>query len=349
MASVITIRGAACLTCLGDDLEQQVSSIADGVTGLRPLREMKDAPSGFEGLHSGWIQPRERLSHRIWSPLSVIAMEVARKAVADAGWTDLSEVPVFFATSRGNLAGSREPWPGRRPASLMAASNSLFAEPAAAIASDFGIAAPWQVVSSGCCAGQDALHMASVWLRAGESRRALVVAADLPLVTSVLEDYRKSGILAVDDQPGMQPAEGAAAVCLEIGEPSPGDKAPRLLESRSVSEPGARFGGNRPLDRLRETLVRLLDQHGPPSFVIPHQSGTRIHRLHEQAALLQVFDESLPQIPMKPFTGHCVGASSLIELALGCSILESTRNAGSFLKISSALGGKHTCTWLQKS
>ncbi|GAA5483772.1 beta-ketoacyl synthase N-terminal-like domain-containing protein [Haloferula sargassicola] len=343
MAAALSIAGSACLTCLGDDRHAQLAAIFAGKPTLRPLSELEGAPSGYEDLTAGWIEPRSLLSHRLWAPLSMAALHVARRAVAEAAWDSLEDVPVFFATSRGPVAGVREPWPGRRPTGLMAASNSLPAEPAAAISSEFGISAPWQVLSSGCCAGLDALQMAAVWLRAGEASRALVVAADLPLVAAVLEDYDRSGILAHGDLPGMHPSEGAAAVCLEA---KPG--LLEIVETLSLSEPEARFGGNRPLPRLAAALTGMRQRHGDPSLLIPHASGTARHRLHEQQALEEALGNP-EHLAMKPFTGHCVGASALIELVLGMDQLRRLPAGSSMLKIASALGGKHACAWLRKS
>jgi len=128
-------------------------------TRFRTLSEMEGAPADFGHQHAGWIEPRSLLSHRKWSPLSMATLHVAREALAQSGWSDdeRREAAVFFGTSRGALAGWIENWPGRRPFSLMAASNSLPSEPASAVSSELGISGPWQVISTGCCAGLDAL------------------------------------------------------------------------------------------------------------------------------------------------------------------------------------------------
>ncbi|MBB5350025.1 3-oxoacyl-(acyl-carrier-protein) synthase [Haloferula luteola] len=343
MAPSLTIRGTACLTCLGDDLAVQAAAVQKGQSGLRPLAELDGSPADFSDLQAGWIQDRSRLAHRIWSPLSMAALIVAQQAVASSGWRDLHDVPIFFATSRGSVAGVREPWPGRRPTPLMTASNSLPAEPAAAISSEWGTHAPWQTVSSGCCAGLDALHLASVWLRSGEAQRALVVAADLPLTHSILQDYDTAGILAHGGGLGMHPSEGAAALCLES---TPSGEGPELVEMLSLSEPEARFGGNRPLPLLAEALAGLASRHGKPDLLVPHASGTAKHKIHETQAIEAAWSQALHLATFKQATGHCVGASALIEVVLGLELLPA---ASSLLKIASALGGKHSCAWIRRS
>ena len=76
------------------------------------------------------------------------ALHVARQAIAEAGWSaaDLEDAVLFLGTSRGTADGWVDPWPQRRAFPLMAASNSLHSEPAAAISIELGIRGPWQVL-----------------------------------------------------------------------------------------------------------------------------------------------------------------------------------------------------------
>lgn len=343
MPLAIAIRGLGCLSCLGDTVDGHLDAIGRNHSGLVPLGEMEGAPEGFETLPAGWIRPRAKLAHRSWSPAAMATLHAARTAVDDAGWDDLSDVPVFAAGSRGSMAGWIEPWPGRRPVRLMAASNSLAAEPASALCAEFNIHAPWHFASSGCCAGLDALLHAALWLRAGRSRRALVAAVDLPLVGPVLEAYARTGIVSTSSQAGMLPAEGAAAICLEACERPP---AVELADDASASEPNARFGGNRELTQLAACLTDFHHRHGSPTLCIPHASGTAIHLQHEQHALHTAFPELPESLGIKPLTGHCVGASALLEAVIACALLRrggpSLPPGSSVLKIASALGGKHS-------
>ena len=97
------------------------------------------------------------------------ALNVARQAIADAGWTeaDLKDAAIVVGTSRGNAAGWLGPWPGRRPFKLMAASNTIHSEPASAITIEFGITGPNYVLASGCSAGLDAIGIAMMLLQSG--------------------------------------------------------------------------------------------------------------------------------------------------------------------------------------
>jgi 3-oxoacyl-(acyl-carrier-protein) synthase len=343
----IAITGLGALSALGQDLEAHREAFANGTSALRPLAELH--PGADPSLRGAWIEPRSLLTHRKWSPLSMAGLRVAEQALTMAGWdpAERAGAAVFFGTSRGALCGWLEPWPGRRPFDLLAATNSLPAEPAAAISCEYGIDGPWQVSSTGCCAGLDALAQAECWIRSGRLQRALVVAADLPLQRSLLDAYARTGLLRHDDQPGMAPAEAAAALCLEAGEAS---GHTRLLGCDASANSSALLSGqgtDRPLEAM---LDRACDTFGPPDLVIPHDSGTFNNRKRENR-LMERFSE-VPSISYKPWTGHAVAASGLLELCLAAADIgpgiTAVSSRSSILKFASALGGRHSLTYLKR-
>lgn len=259
------------------------------------------------------------------------ALDVARQAVAEAGWSsdDLREAALLLGTSRGNAAGWLSPWPGRRPFKLMAASNTIHSEPAAAITIELGIHGPYQVLASGCSAGLDAVGMAALMVNSGIVPRALIVAVDLPLVPFLLDGYAASGLLACDTRndpysqqtTGFIPAEGAAAMTIEPSRPG----SPRIFgysaNSDACDPVGMPKDGGRTVNLLRVAAER----HGAPQAICPHATGTEIQAIAEPAAYRRAFPGSSPSLhPLKPFTGHTIGASGLVEAAICAAFL---RNA----------------------
>jgi 3-oxoacyl-[acyl-carrier-protein] synthase II len=280
---------------------------------------------------------------------------------------------LFLGTSRGTADGWVDPWPQRRAFPLMAASNSLHSEPAAAISIELGIRGPWQVQASGCAAGLDALGMAALWLSAGLARRALVVAVDLPLSPALLDSYAATGILSKSglNDPyspattGILPAEAAAAITLEARAAD----GPRLLgylanadAADPIGMPAGAPGVTRLLKQARHTF-------GPPAALCPHSSGTTSHATLEPAAILQALGEGAVLCPLKPFTGHGIGGGGLLETALlaaflrerslppslpgltcpgGLTMTPAALSPGApVFKLGSALGGKNSLIALQ--
>lgn len=309
---------------MGQRTADHVRSVETGRTAFRPLTELLGAESPHREALAGWIEPRLLLTNRKWSPASMAALHVARDAVTEAGWTaaQLSESAVVLGTSRGNAAGWLGEWPGRRPFKLMAASNTIHSEPAAAITIELGIHGPYHVLASGCSAGLDAIGIASLLVKSGVVPRALAVAVDLPLVPCLLDSYAASGLLSRSgrndpyglDTDGFIPSEGAAAMTLEPFKSG----HPTLLGYTANSDASDPLGMPREGGASILLMRQAMESHGRPSAICPHATGTAIHAVSEPSALTAVFSGApLPSLHLlKPFTGHTIGASGLVESAI---------------------------------
>nr|WP_226895127.1 beta-ketoacyl synthase N-terminal-like domain-containing protein [Luteolibacter marinus] len=315
------------------------------------------------------------LTHRKWAPATMAALHVAREAVAEAGWDDreLAEAVLFLGSSRGTADGGVEAWPQRRAFPLMAASNSLHCEPAAAISIELGIHGPWQVQASGCAAGLDALGMASLWLQSGLAPRAIVVAVDLPLSPLLLGNYAATGILSKDgtndpyspSTTGIIPAEAAAALTLEArGRPG----TPKLAGYHANADAANAIDMPPGAPGLVALLEAAVERFGHPAAICPHASGTASNSAREPAAILNALGPSCI-CPVKPFTGHGIGGGGLLESVIVAAFLRSGRlppplpgltcpdgltmtpatlsPSAIVFKIASALGGKNSLVALQ--
>ncbi len=248
------------------------------------------------------------------------ALHVAREAISEAGWSadDLRDAALIVGTSRGNAAGWLGPWPGRRPFRLMAASNTIHSEPAAAICIEFGITGPNHVLASGCAAGLDAIGIAMMLVNSGAAPRALAVAVDLPLVPLLLDSYTSSGLLSDEmvlnpyhpRSAGFIPAEGAAAMAIEHRTGNFPHLTHYACNSDACDPVGMpASGGHTPA--LLERAIRL---HGTPVAVCPHATGTAVQAIADPALLHRAFPNLKPTLHLlKPFTGHTIGASGLLE------------------------------------
>ena len=319
-----SIVGLGALSSLGHDVESHFQAISRGETAIRPLGELLGNDSRHAATPGAWIEPRRLLTHRKWSPASMAALHVARQAVSAAGWDadQLADAALIVGTSRGNAAGWLGPWPGRRPFKLMAASNTIHSEPATAVSIELGIFGPNHLVASGCSAGLDALGLAKILLDAGHAERALVVAVDLPLVPLLLDNYADSGLLGTSTRlnpfspatDGFIPAEGAAAIALSRAE-----KGKSLITHFSNNSDGAdpvgipKSGG-----RTSSLLNRAISAYGEPTAICPHATGTKVQAAAERAFLSGGASLHL----LKPFVGHTVGASGLLESVILLRFME---------------------------
>lgn len=327
----VHITGLAAVSALGLTPAAQLAALAAGECGLRPLMELADESlSAFGELPAGWLADRDTwLRGRRYGAASNAAVRVARAAAAEAGWgrAELADAWLFAGSSRANTGELLGAWKQRRPITKFRASNSLHSELAAAVSIELGLHGPWQMLANGCSAGLDAAGFAWLALRSGLARRALVVSVELPLCGPLLRGFSDTGLLAkpgaVNDPchpeaSGFFPAEAAAALALEAGESLQG---PEVLwygansdayDSIALPEDGAALAR-----LLKEGMAAAADAGARVAAVCPHANGTASNRQAEKAALLGAFGEQPVHLHLpKPATGHSLGASGALELAL---------------------------------
>jgi 3-oxoacyl-[acyl-carrier-protein] synthase II len=326
----LTIAGLGALSALGEDVASHHRAIMDRRVPFQRLGKLLGPDSPHAMRPGAWIENRALLTHRKWSPATMAALHAAREAIADAGWTpdDLHDAALVVGTSRGNAAGWLGPWPGRRPFRLMAASNTIHSEPASAISIEFQITGPNHVLASGCSAGLDAIGIAMMLVRCGAAPRALAVAVDLPLVPLLLDNYAASGILsdhlAADPyRPGTSgfiPAEGAAAMAIDTTSVN----QPRLMHYGCNSDACDPVGIPKNGGRTPELFGPLADTALWPAAVCAHATGTAVQAAADPAALARVFPDRRPSLHMlKPFLGHTIGASGMLESVILAGFLRS--------------------------
>jgi 3-oxoacyl-[acyl-carrier-protein] synthase II len=295
-----------------------------GCTGLRPLNELlTDADYG--DLQAGWIQDRSLLLSRKWAPASALALHCAIEAIDDAGLSpsDLKHAAIIAGSSRGNAYLNK--WPGRRPFKLMAASNSMHGEIASAVSIELGITGPWQTIASGCAASLDALGYAKMLLDSGVVKFAIVLGIELPLVPEIIQHYHDTGVLTANgindpyhpQTSGFSPGEAGAALILSSEKSSNSPKITGYWCNSDADSPIGMPSDGRGLKRcLKQAVSQLAGKK--ITAVCPHASGTLLHAQAEQSALLSALNPQgeISLHPMKPFTGHSVGASGALDTAI---------------------------------
>ena len=324
----LSIAGLGALSALGTSVSSHYQAVLDRRSPFRRLAKLLGPDSPHAARPAAWIEDRALLTHRKWSPATMAALHVARQAITGAGWTadDLRDAALVVGTSRGNAAGWLGPWPGRRPFKLMAASNTIHSEPASAITIEFQITGPNHVLASGCSAGLDAIGIAMMLVRCGAAPRALAVAVDLPLVPLLLDNYASSGILSdqLSSDPycpgtaGFIPSEGAAAMAID-GRQGHGPKLAHYGCNSDACDPVGipKNGGTTP------DLFKPLPAGLRPLAVCPHATGTAVQSAADPAALGRAFPDDKPSLHLlKPFLGHTIGASGMMESVILAAFMQ---------------------------
>lgn len=314
-------RNEACL----DALRARRGALSTSAAGLPGLEKYATVPMAA-------LPASAFLKGRRYGAASNAAVHVAQEAARRAGWTPplVRESWVFGASSRGNAGEILGANAWRRPLRQFSASNTMHSEIAAAVSIELGMRGPWQMCSNGCSSGLDALGMAWLAVSSGLAPRAMVVAVDLPLVPELLRDFRDTGLLSgngVNDPfaisgsaatSGFLPGEAAVAVTLERGTA----RARPLCRIEHYAANSDAYDalmipddGGGIADCVRSAIVA--GERDKVVALCPHATGTLNHARVEPPALQRALDgKDVPLLPLKPQTGHTLGASGLLDVAL---------------------------------
>lgn len=177
-------------------------------------------------------------------------------------------------------------------------------------------------VAAACSTGLYGLLAAADLVERGTCVRALAGAADRSLTPLLLAGFASLGVLCGDRAPqafaaptGFAPAEGAGMVALARNAP-PGAAGWRLVAGVRLGDAGHETHFADPLT-LATALAALWAELPHPELVITHGTGTGTGDAYERRALDAGPWAAAPRLSCKPLIGHCLGASGIVELALG--------------------------------
>lgn len=197
----------------------------------------------------------------------------------------------------------------------------------------FGFAGPALFVNSACASGLNAIDLAAQNIRLGRSRISIAAAADNPLSVAKFLWFRDLGLYASDGvirpydarQTGTVFGDGAAALVLEDRESALARGAHVYAEHAGAgfAQDGWKITVPAAAKTSGETALRAaLDEADvSPSavdLIVPHGVGTPASDRYEARLLHRVFGGGdWPSVTvLKPWIGHSLGASALMESAL---------------------------------
>lgn len=254
---------------------------------------------------------------------------------------------VYFGTSRGPVMKqmeSIEAWRNQRIRPSLAVDVPL-ASTSGYLSGFLELQGPSLTISATCCSGAHALVEAAQAIQSGRIDAAVVVAADAAIHPAVLGQMQVAGMLTEETvvpghgclpfdsaRTGTALGEGAACVLLASGR----------VQNQLRSSPGIQLSGwhiavdshSRTLSdpdglSLEKSMSQALHMaHLPPariSLISPHGTGTLYNDEVETRAFQRFLQEAGPSfprlVPTKHFTGHCLGATSLMEVCFLASLL----------------------------
>ena len=193
---------------------------------------------------------------------------------------------------------------------------------------------PSLAVNNACASGLYALEAATHWIKAGQADAMIVVAGDSPrLLTRYLwlkavQACSPDGLIRPFDlhRNGFVLGEGAGAVVIEDLHRPPSHGARIYSEycggafrcdawKLNIPCPTPNFYA----EAIKAVLNQTCTDPADIDLVVPHGAGSPLHDRYEALALTEVFgwQAASPLITaLKPYVGHTLAGSSIVELIL---------------------------------
>lgn len=239
------------------------------------------------------------------------------KAVTDGISTSSERTGIIFSTTKGNIADLTIEKPQED-------SNIYLHKMAKRVCEAIGYAGEPIVISNACISGVVAVAVAQRLIRAGRYDDIIVVGGD------EMTEFTTSGFMAfksVSENPckpydakrdGLSLGEAAGAVVVSKDK----NKSEGIVVAGSSMSNDANHisGPSRTGEPLAEAIKRALEEAGVEaddiSFVNAHGTATVYNDEMESKAINIAGLQDKPLNSLKPYIGHTLGASGLVEIAI---------------------------------
>jgi 3-oxoacyl-(acyl-carrier-protein) synthase len=284
-----------------------------------------------------------------------LAMVAVGEALGKAGLAESRkglEVGVVMGSSRGPLeavaAGLQSMEWERVPPTL--AVNSSPSSAVGALAAGLGLQGPGMVVSAACASSAHAVGLAAEQLLLGKTDVMLALGSEALILPGVVQQFRAAGLLGSHEDPrltcrpfdvtrnGLCLGEGAGCLVLETEE-SARRRGAAILGYLAgwgfCMGRGGRAGveedGGDLLEVVEEALGVAGVGAGAVDLIHLHGTGTRLNDKAEAGMVGRLLGRRAGEVPClatKPVTGHCFGATPVLESILTLEALRRGRVPG---------------------
>lgn len=291
----------------GQSLDAALAMMAARQSALRPMAA--DDGTTFWGQRADGAPSRPGLSRLEAMMATALEDCMAGNGRSQAG----SRTGVIFSTTKGNI-GEATPQGG--------AARLTLHETALRVARAAGLEAEPVVICNACISGVAAVIAGSRLIRSGAYDDILVVGGDemSRFVTSGFLGFRSVSAEACRPydarHDGLSLGEAAGCLMLTNDEGLAGCTA--VGGGALTNDANHISGPSRTGEPLAEAIGRALRQSGVEpqnvAFVNAHGTGTVYNDIMEAKALTLAGLQDVPVNSLKPYLGHTLGASGLVEL-----------------------------------
>lgn len=325
----IFVTGIGIVSAIGVGVEENLSSIQSGVTGIGSSTEF-DLMLGEVKLSNEAIFTKFNLPREDFSRTSLLALLAAKEAWAENKCDVQVRSGLISATCVGGLdrmekyyfQSQKEGQTDTHP--LMTHDNGRTTE---RIAKELGISGYIGTISTACSSGANAIMQGARMIEGNKLDKVLVGGSD-PLALfnikgfSSLMIYDKELCKPFDDsRKGLNLGEGAGFMVLENEYSiSKSGNIPLCMlsgwnnSSDAFHQTASSANGNGATLAMTRALAKAKISADKISYVNAHGTGTDNNDLSEVMALINVFGDHIPPFSStKGFTGHTLAAAGAIE------------------------------------
>ena len=350
----VAITGIGAVTPLGYGAKTLFDAMKDGVSAVKNMPEWGD----YEGLRSLVAAPCEirnekdipRKTRRSMSPMSVMAVQAADEAIADAGLKKESLKDGRCGCVSGSTMGSARvinqayelvlPEKDFTKLTSMMFFKCMAHSVSANLAQYFGLTGTVMATSAACASSLQAIGTGFDLIRAGRENIVLCGGAEEvhPTVTGIFDLLYASSV-NYNDTPELTPrpfdaerdglvcGEGAGILILENYDRAVARNAKIYAEIVGYNSVGS---GDHVSQSSKEAMTScmkgaLYDANVLPEaidYINAHATGTIQGDAAEAKSLAELFGNKVPVSSLKGYFGHTLGASGAIELIASLQMME---------------------------
>lgn len=307
----------AIISPLGFSTRDNLRSIRDGISGLKPLSSYKCYAGKIDeqNLNSAFSE----LSHpEKFTRLEKMMILAVQKVLAKNPDFDISKTGLLISTTKGNidLLGNESDFSKDRV---------LLGKLGESIQTFFGFQHKPIIISNACISGGLALAMAKRFISRERFDNAIVVAGDL-VSDFVLSGFNSFQAMSPEackpfskDRKGISLGEAAAAILVGKNKKEDSENI-GLIGEASANDANHISGPSRTGEGLLRSIERALDSAGVSAneidYLSAHGTATVYNDEMEAVAFNRAGLQHVPVNSFKAYYGHSLGASALIESIL---------------------------------
>ncbi len=366
--------GASCLTSIGKNLQENADNILKNKSGIKVFDDKNIYP---EPVYLSKIENLDFLPGELakFTKFESFAIFSIISALQSSNFNINDDTLLVLSSTKGNINLLKNELISNKKNDDIYLWSS-----AKKIANYFNIKTSPVIISNACISGVQALIIAMRYLKTSKYKNAIVVGAD------IISDFVVSGFMSFKsiskgackpfdaNRTGLSLGEGSAAILLTTNQNETTDTKIEFVSGATANDANHISAPSRTAEGLFNAIDATLQGNKNIDYISAHGTATPYNDDMESVALKRYGLENVPVNSLKSYFGHSLGATGVIETALGIYSMinntafktlgfeqngtiekinvtteHKTMEINKLLKIASGFGGSNAAIYLKKN